>query len=288
MKKNLLLVSVFAFLFSCKEDTTPSWLEIPEIDLVTNEVEEGADSHQIMDAWVYMDNTPIGAFELPCRIPILAEGEHEFLIYAGIQENGINAGRTRYPFYERYEITINLVKGETVVINPIVYYKPNLTFALIENFENPGISFIPAYNSDTSIVFVFESMYPDIVRYGNSCGGIFLTETDSLFKASTQSFFELPKGEDVYMEIDYMSDNSTVMGVVSQNSSNFIEHTPYIGFNKQNKDEMVWKKMYIPLKDDVSFHTNATSHEIYLLSILDSGNTSGVIYLDNIKIVHYQ
>ena len=90
------------------------------------------------------------------------------------------------------------------------------------------------------------------------------------------------------MEIDFMSDNSSVMGVISQNSSDYLEHNPLAGMNRQHKDSMVWKKMYIGLTEDVSFHTSATSHEIYLLSILDNDHSTGVIYLDNIKIICYQ
>jgi len=288
MKKSLLLVPIISLLFSCNEDTTPSWLEIPAINLVTNEVIEGVNSHRIMDAWVYMDGTPMGAFELPARIPILAEGEHKFLIYAGIQKNGINGKRTRYPFYERYEATINLIKGQTVSVTPTVYYKPNLVFALKEDFENVGISFIPEIESDTPIVFVNESLYPDIVKYGNSCGAVFLNVLDSLFKVSTQSFFDLPKGESVYLEIDYMNSNTMAMGVIAQNSGGVNEHTPYVLINTQESASMVWKKMYIDLEEDISFEINATSFEIYLISILDPENTTGVIYLDNIKIVHYQ
>lgn len=289
MKKSLLLIPIISLLLSCNKDTTPAWLEIQTIDLVTNEVVEGADSQQIFDAWLYMDGTPLGAFELPCRIPILAEGEHEFIIYAGIQVNGINDTRTRYPFYERYETTINLVKGETVIVNPTVYYKQNLYFALIEDFENVGISFVPEIESDTSIVFVNESLNPEIVKYGNSCGAIYLNEIDSLFKASTQGFYDLPKNnEDVYMEIDYMNTNSFAMGVIAQNSSDIVEHTPLVIFNAQESSTMVWKKLYIKLTDDVSYEINATSFEIYLLSVLDPENTAGVIYLDNIKLVHYQ
>jgi len=289
MKKNLLLLPVICFLFSCNEDTTPSWLEITSIDLITNEVVEGIDSQGITDAWVYMDGVPMGAFELPCRIPILDEGEHAFLIYAGIKENGINGTRTRYPFYNRVETTLTLVKGQTITIAPTVTYKTNLVFALKEDFENVGISFVPEIESDTQIVFVNEISSPEIVKYGNSCGAVFLTLADSLFKASTQSFFDLPQGEDVWMEIDYMSSNSMVMGVIAQNSSDIVEHTPYVLLNPGTITTMVWKKMYINLTDDVSFDQYATSHEVYLLAVLDAINTAGgVIYLDNIKIVHYQ
>jgi len=183
---------------------------------------------------------------------------------------------------------LTLVKGQITTVSPIVNYKTNLVFELKEDFENVGIALIPEIISDTPIVFIEKSMYPEIVKYGNKCGAVFLTTMDSLFKASTQSDYDLPKGEEVYLEIDFMNSNSMVTGVIAKTSSSYIEHTPYVIMPAQDPATMVWKKIYIELTEDVSWETLATSYEFYLLSILDSDKTSGVIYLDNIKLIHYQ
>jgi hypothetical protein len=288
-KKRLLVVILPAFLlFSCHEDTTPAWLQIDAINLTTDVTTQGEASHGIVDAWVYMDSKPLGVFELPCKIPILDEGSHSFVIYAGIKTNGISATRTRYPFYERFDTTLTLVKNETISVNPTVTYKSNASFELKEDFESTGIAFQPDIVSDTPIVFIDKMTYPDIVQWGYRCGGIFLTEADSLFKAATHTYLDLPKGEQVFLEIDYMNSNTIGMGVIAQNSADFVEHTPLVIMNAQSASSMTWKKIYIELTEDVSFETNATSYEIYLLSVLDPENTSAVIYLDNIKIVRYQ
>lgn len=283
----LILFSAFV-LFSCKEDTTPAWLEIPAINLSTDEPVEGSNSHGIADAWVYMDGRALGVFELPCKIPILAEGEHSFIIYGGIKNNGISATRTKYPFYERYETTLNLVKGETITITPVVTYKSNLTFELIEDFEDPGMDFGDDIITQTSLTFVDEGTNPGVVQYGLRCGGVFFNETDSIFKALTSTFLELPRNEDVYMEIDYMNNNSIRMGVIAQNSSSYTEHTPLVQMNPQTTEDMVWKKIYIDLTEDVSYEIYATSYELYFLSLRDVGNTSASIFLDNIKVICYQ
>ncbi|MBI3135105.1 MAG: hypothetical protein HYZ14_10575 [Bacteroidetes bacterium] len=288
MKKSLLLICTASVLFSCKEDTTPAWLEIPSIELTTDEPVEGSDSHGITDAWVYMDGTALGVFELPAKIPVLAEGEHNFLIYAGIKNNGISATRIKYPFYDRYEVTLNLVKGEKITVNPVVNYKSNLTFELIEDFEDTGIDFSAALISDTPMVFVDKTDYPEIVKYGQRCGGIFLTETDSIFKAATATYLDLPKSEDVFMELDFLNNNSIRMGVIAQNTTDYSEHTPLVQMNPQSESSWVWKKIYIDLKEDVSYEIYATSYELYLLSVLDPENTLGKIYLDNIKVIRYQ
>jgi hypothetical protein len=288
MNKSLLIASLAFVLFSCKEDITPSWLEIPAINLTTDEPVEGANSHGIEDAWVYMDGKPLGVFELPCKIPILAEGEHAFIIYAGIKDNGISATRVKYPFYNRVEMSLTLVKGETISITPTVTYKNNLEFVLIEDFEAPGMYFENSLISQTDMVFLTESEAPDIVQYGFRCGAIYLNETDSVYKGQTSKFMDLPKNEDVYLEFDVMNNNTLVASTIAQNSSDYVEHVPLAGVNPQQTESMVWKKLYVPLIENVSWEIYATSYEIYLLSILDAANTSASIYLDNIKVICYQ
>ena len=83
MQKILLFIFSTVFILSgCKQDDiTPSWLQIDYIGLTTNVVTEGENSHGITDAWVYMDGVALGVFELPARIPVLAEGTHEFQIF---------------------------------------------------------------------------------------------------------------------------------------------------------------------------------------------------------------
>lgn len=288
MKHGLLLILFATTLLSCKEDITPAWLEIPTIELATDEATEGVNTHGITDAWVYMDGKALGVFELPAKIPVLAEGEHTFLIYAGIKNNGISATRIKYPFYDRFETTLNLVKGEKITVNPVVNYKTNLTFELMEDFEDTGIDFTPALISDTPMVFIDKVDYPSIVKYGQRCGGIFMTETDSIFKAVTATFLDLPKSEDVFLELDFLNNNSIRMGVIAQNNTDYNEHTPLVQMNPQSESSWVWKKIYIDLKEDISYEIYATSYELYFLSVIDPDNTLGKVYLDNIKVIHYQ
>ena len=156
MKKIYLLVLLpLLFLSSCKkDDNTPAWLIIDHFDLVTNEVSEGANSHGITDAWVFMDGQALGVFPLPARIPILAEGSHDFVIYAGVKMNGISDTRTKYPFYERHDLTLNLAKNEEFTVNPTITYKSNLQFKMIEDFEDVGVDFTKDLISDTDFVVI--------------------------------------------------------------------------------------------------------------------------------------
>ncbi|MGB1102067.1 MAG: hypothetical protein ACPG21_00420 [Crocinitomicaceae bacterium] len=290
IKQLLFFITIALLFFGCRqEDLTPSWLKVNTFDLVTNEETQGWDSHGITDAWIYMDNQPIGIHEVPCVIPVLDEGEHNFTIFAGIKNNGISATRKRYPFYNTYEFTATLSKNDTLEVSPVVSYINSTSFAFIEDFENAGISFVKGPLSDTNIVFVYQADEPDIVEYGDKCGGIFLTEADSLFTVFTEEFMDLPKGEEVYLEVDYRNDNSIAMGVLAEFPDGSIdEQVPLIQMNPQDVGSEVWKKIYIQLSENVSFNANYISYEIYFLSILDDGQSLAHIYIDNIKVVHYQ
>lgn len=287
MKKiYVLLLLPLLLLSSCKkDDNTPAWLVIDNFDLVTNEVTEGVNSHGITDAWIFMDGQAIGVFPLPARIPILAEGSHDFVIYAGIKVNGISDTRTKYPFYERYDITLNLAANEEVIVNPTTTYKSNLQFIMIEDFEDVGVDFTKDLVSDTDFVVLDKVTFPSIVKYGNNCGALYLNNTDSLYRGATNANLALPSQTEIYVEIDFMNTNSIALGVIAENSSGIATHPPLVILNPQEQASMVWKKIYINLFDDVNFEINATSFEIYLLSILDAELSSGEIYLDNIKVI---
>jgi len=290
MTKNLLYsFLMLAVLVGCKKkDLTPSWLKIEDFTLVTNPVTQGPASHGITDAWIYMDGQALGVFELPCMVPILDEGKHNFIIFAGIKNNGISETRTRYPFYKSYDITVDLVLNDTVVLSPVTSYKDGVVIPFLEDFEDASISLIEGPTSDTDMVFIKIEDYPEIVVYGNRCGGIFLGGSDSIYTGSTQSLLDLPKGESVYLELDFRNNNSISTGVIAafiDGATN--EHTPLVIMPGQKEGQEVWKKIYINLTEDVSWEVSATSYEFYFLAGLDGTNALANIYLDNIKVVHF-
>lgn len=289
IKKILLLFSVPLLFLGCsKEDLTPSWLKIEPFTLSTDVSSQGANSHAITNVWLFMDSKSLGVFELPCVIPILDEGEHTFEMIPGVKNNGISAKRVIYPFYNTFKIDGELVLNDTLTISPSTTYKNSTVFSYIEDFEGAGFSLVKGPSSDTDIVFITAAEHPEIVKYGDKCGGIYLTALDSIFTTSTQSSLNLPKVSKVFLEIDYRNDNSISMGVIARYPDlSTSEHTPLVIMNPQTTGEEVWKKIYIDLTEDVSFEVSASSYEIYFLSYLDPDKTAGTIYIDNIKVVHF-
>ncbi len=127
------------YLYGCeiinKEEPIPSYIYIEKFSVSSNITTQGYPSEKITDAWVYANNNFIGVFELPAKIPVIALGETEFLIYAGIKENGISGTGVIYPFYNSYLLTQNLSEENIDSIFPSTTYKPDLNYIFMERFE---------------------------------------------------------------------------------------------------------------------------------------------------------
>ena len=80
----------------------PSYLHIDAMTL-TATGNQGSSTSDITDAWVFMDGQLLGGFELPCTIPILAEGAHNFIIRGGVKMNGLSSTRAIYPAWKGWE-----------------------------------------------------------------------------------------------------------------------------------------------------------------------------------------
>ena len=286
MRSLYIFISAIVLIGCQQEDLTPSFLRIDSIELSTDGTTEGDNSHDIVDAWIYLDNAPLGVHEMPFVMPVLEEGEHQLTIFPGIKKNGISASRIIYPFYDRWEATVNFVKEDTLVITPVVSYKNNVEMALLEDFEDAGIDFVKYGESDTSIQFVDD---PSIVKYGSKCGGISLNTEDSILLVKTISNLNLDRTNDCFIELDYMNNNTFGFGLIAYEGPVQLDQPILYIWNAQNNAEMQWKKIYINLWEEVSAPLNTTSaYGIYFLSRLDEENSFGNIYVDNIKIVKYQ
>ena len=105
MKKVLVIAFLFVLAFaSCNKfegsQTVPAYIRIDSIKVEGDYYTYGANTSNITDAWVYVDDQIIGCYELPTTFPILAKGPHKVSVYGGIQENGRGSARGPYPFYK--------------------------------------------------------------------------------------------------------------------------------------------------------------------------------------------
>ena len=296
---SLLLLSMF-FLFviaglmlnSCiKNNPDPSWIEITPWTLVANSNSQyptGELTHSFSDAWVYVNDELIGVFQVSdtVKFPVLKSGAVNIKVYPAIRNNGVSATKKIYPFVERYEINTTLVQNQTLQINPITRYSPAVRFA-IEDFEDPAIKLV---NDPNSASQMSQGNDPSILQWGNFYGFVNLNQTDTTWIAYTNfesvNEADLPRGKEVYLEIDYYNTNNVITGLLWVSSTSIKNNTNY-RLNKQDPSTVKWKKIYIDLKELISNSPVGTYFEQSFQALLDEGDTEGVIVIDNIKVVHF-
>jgi len=274
------LVSLFLLSGCVKNNPDPVWLKITPWTLDLDNV-EGELSQNFSDAWVYVNDKIIGVFELPVKIPVLESGTCNIKIYPAVRNNGISSTKKMYPFVKRYELTAELIPNSTFTIDPVTMYDSNTQF-WIEDFEDAAVKInTDQYSADTMLV----GTDPAIMKW-NRYGISTLNAIDSTWIAYTSEGLALPKGQEVYLELDYYNTNSMVTGVLAI-VGGVPQNNIHVRLNAQKLSEVRWKKMYIDLREIVSNSAGANTFLISLQAALDEENSEGIIILDNIKVVHF-
>ena len=299
MKRITLLFGLLLVLNACiKNNPDPSWIYIDKWELVENPDlligTTGLLTHNISEAWVYVNGETIGVFELPVKLPILQSGNTNIQIFPAIKNNGIAATKKVYPFLERFIVNANLVENEQLNISPVTQYYSSSKFTVID-FEG-GVSGPPIEEGPSSVATSSVSSDPLIIDpliNGTKFLKVDLSSSIDEWVASTTINDNiaaldmiLPVGKDVYLEIDYYNTNSVTSGIIGIASTGQTVN-PNVRLNPQDESEVEWKKIYIELREVVSGLTEAEYFEFSFNAFLDGGKTSSVICIDNIKAVYF-
>lgn len=293
MRRTFYFTFVLVFIFlvslstSCRkfdgDQTIPAFIRIETISLSTDYFTEGANTHNITDAWVYVNDQVIGAFELPALVPVLAKGVNKLEIRPGIKLNGISSTRAPYPFYKPFVTEIILAEDSVTLVAPSFSYYNTSQFAWLEDFEGSSISLEKTSKSDT-VILRTNPGDPEAYssQYSTYSGFVHLIGEVKKFEVATFSGFVLPgKGAPVFVEIDYKCNRGFGVGVFIKNS-NAILTFPLVVVNKSD----IWKKIYINLSPIVTEYPNAEYVKVFLDSDLGSDTTGAKYYFDNLKIVY--
>lgn len=284
------------------DQTVPAYIRIDSIYLQTDYESEGAPTHKITDAWVYINNEPIGAYELPAVFPVLAKGITDVRIDPGIKLNGISSLRSPYPFYESIvqevfleegvEVNLStdtLFKGnEAIPYTTLTGYYDNLEFVWMEDFEDPSLSLDSTSKSLTDIYRTEPANNPEafLASYSKYSGVMELNIDKYLIDVATnvgnEDGFVLPKvGQAVFLEFDYKNNNLFTAGFYAKEYSQIIQQ-PVINMNHSP----VWNKIYVNLTPGVSSMVNAIDFNIFFGAMMESAGSQPLIYIDNVKLIH--
>ncbi len=259
------------------EEDIPSYIHIDKFSLVTTTL-QGANTHKITDAWVFVDGDFIGVFEIPVTFPVLSSGMHQVSIKPGIKIYGIAASREIYPFYKKYTVTKDLMPRQIDTISPVVYYLDELNFGELwmEDFEDAGMKLDTSFGSKVEIV-----QYNDTI-INSKTGFIALSAVNDYFECKSEDL-NLPKyGERVYLEMDYKCNNEFTVGLWANNTANAIRQ-PIILLNTTSG----WNKIYIDLTQTITSNNNASSFSLYINASINEEKQTAEIYVDNLKIIHF-
>jgi len=278
-------ISLFILSSCVKNNPDSAWLEVNQWTLETNpnsQYPTGELTHNFTDAWVFINGKVIGVFEVPFKIPVLMTGNVNIKIYPTVRNNGISATKKIFPFVEVYEINADLVANQTLTLNPTTRYFDAAQF-WVEDFEDAAIKIENDPNSLSSLIAGND---PVILKWGNFYGQVNLNAIDSTWVGYTAGEMYLPTFADVYLEIDYYNTNSVTTGLLAISSSS-IKNNDNIQLNSQDPTEVKWKKIYIDLKELVSSSSSAAYFKQSFKAGLDSGDSDGLIIMDNIKVVYF-
>jgi hypothetical protein len=273
-------------------EPVPAYININGAVLNTSPGTQGSGLHGFSDVWVYVDDNLQGLYEMPVTFPILREGPQILDIRAGIKNNGTGSNRIVYPFVTTYTVTTDLKPEETDTITPIFSYKPNVKFPYLESFES-GISLkVDTAQSSVDTIYRVGPGSPEVLE-GQWCGLIDLGSGTNQFLCATQSEYELPgQGEELMFEMNYRTNTGFTVGVVLNNINGTTQSIIQYPIVTVNFIDNSWKKIYINLRDDVSYligtNPGINRFRIFIRTNNSNQNLSPKIYLDNLKLLHFE
>ena len=159
-------------------------------------------------------------------------------------------------------------------------YVSGVEVVLAENFESAN-RFQASSTSTAEVVRTFD---PAWVFEGAVSGLIMLSEDAAHVTSTTQEqLYDLTGDVATFLEFNYRCDNSFAVGMEAIGGIN-PERTPIIVLNPTGEE---WHKMYLDLGPFLRSTPTAYGYELTLDAILDMGEKSGYVVVDNFKIVHY-
>ncbi len=282
----LMLVSVILFFPACLKEkaSEPAWLEIDSIGLTSNYIDQGSASSRFTDAWVFVNSNLVGGFELPCRVPVLAQGSTDLILYPGIQVNGFSGLRSTYLKVLPYRQQINFVPGQTVKINPVFQYDTLALFPLLEDFEgSSGELFIKS--PGTSGEYVRVSNSPQTAFEGNACALIRHNGAEStLAQIESLNWMTLPKGGvGIFFEFNFKANSSFVISLLCKPSDGGpIKKIGIVGLNASE----TWKKIYITLSPTVNEFVTGNQFKPVIGMARQTDIPVQEVFIDNIKVLY--
>jgi hypothetical protein len=262
------------------DQTIPAYISIDSIFLKITDINlEGTASHNITDAWVYVDDNLVGTFQLPARFPVLKKGSHTISVYPGIKRNGIASTRITYPFYNSITRQVNLVPDSLFSSGILsTTYMSTTKFAWKEAFEDVSVSLD---TTKQSMVNLNKTPVGSPLAFEGTSGIIQLDPVKNFFEVVTHNYYSIPASS-VFLEMNFNTNTSFQVGVIIYTTDYIIYQSPVLNLAPTNDR---WKKIYIDLTTTLNTYINSTKYRVYFGGYKDSTVTNATVLVDNFKVV---
>ena len=271
------------FLLSCSlldnDEPVPFFLDL-NTPTVRLPFENGFDTHKITDIWVFADGQILGVYPLPARVPVFYQSDTTTItILAGIRNNGMQSDPVFYPFYNSIDVTIYPKPNQSINIPLNFSYLSNAKIPINVGFEDRSC-FTIDLDGKAEPVIEINSIESAV---GLKSGKVILTNTNKFLEVACDS--KIKSGDNArgksYLELDYKGQGEIAVGIIkSFIGTSKIEYVLYIP-GKEN-----WNKIYVDLTDKLSAN-DYIDYSIVLLVSKTGQNVESVMYLDNIKHLHF-
>ena len=269
----LLLLAIIGMGAGCMKKETapiPTYVHIDSFQF-TPSAATTINTSQITAVWAYYNNEPLGVFDLPATIPIIANGTGKLTLRPGIAVNGFNNFMAPYPFYRSDTSSFVAAPGQTINDLPKTTYYSSCQFTPISTFDIAGSQFGLSSGSVHLIA-------------NNQVGEITLTgPNDTLSEDSSFVNFPIPLNKDAYIELDYKCDVPIYVGLRADLAGVIFQKYYLGGINPSTH----WQKFYLAVKDFEAQY-KATNYNVFIKAVLPAGQSTGKVYLDNIQLVYFE
>ncbi len=232
----------------------------------------GTSSHKITSVWVYYEGKTIGAFPLPCNVPIITSKSGLLMVRPGITVDGVADIQSPYFQYNNDTITIPAKPSETINFQPKTSYIADTLLNIVNQDFESGNPF-QKVDGDTGILVTSQSNYV----YEGNYSGLLTLDSQQFAVNLLQTGFTTKFNP--FVEINYKNTIPFVVGLQTTNAQGQIVLQYLAGFNPKSE----WNKVYVSLVDFVNQYPN--KQYFLVIRAYNSSNTQGYVALDNVKIL---
>ena len=268
------------------EEPLPMYIKLGKTQVLLDPDKNLQTEVGIKDFWVDQGPDFIGVYEIGKVIPIFESESESFVFSGGVYRAGLAGFRQPYPFWKSVTQNIPFSSLDTVELSPLVEYFPRdtaLVYPFEEDFESGGRGLIdlsiggPDVRMDRSSSSAFE---------GLQAGRAIFSSGDSLMEIVSDKEFSLPESgqNSIWLEFSFKSDIPFAAGLYYEEPGQ--PNFGPIGGDVLYQSPDEWTRVFVPLNDAVrTLAGNNIRYRVWFQA--KSGGQSGTLYLDYIRLIHF-